>query len=540
MQDIIKGQGNIDFFPFKMSEQFTNYGIIYFKKLYGIKNGFNTKEEKIDFLNHVWFVKKPISSPDNYLFMQDSDDPFLTIKNGFRLYKGFDDTKEKKIYIFGGSRTLGIGNDNEHTCSYYLSKLIPDACIYNSSCIDESLINVYYRIINTDINDSIIILNLNINIVQYYLDGCNKILDLLNLDESNDKIQNLFYSYLKKLLEYCSLRNNKLLIFCENYCQEKPNIMRLVGDTWKDQEFHNKLKLINKIENINLIELPDECFLDFTHTNGNGQKLVAEHLKGLIDKKAFLSNNDIPDIETDLKVFYKIQELHSTSIFNSWKTLDSTQTKIEKYTEYLKSLTDSKIHKSSQKRGLIMMTCNPFTKGHLHILESLLSKVDILYVHVGDGEFYFPFDVRFNMVKEATSKNENIIILEPSEKLLSSKTIFYNYLYKEELNNLNDVRELIDFEKYAQFMYQLLIKNLDITHLCWGQEDSDKITDCYNNDMLNYIKDKINYIILDRIDGVSGTKCRKYFDSGNFKDLSEHMDERSIDVLKQYYKKIKI
>lgn len=510
------GLGNIDFTKYKLSDYFTNYAIFNFKKLYNICN--LSTQEKIDILTKLWIVDKPIVSDNSYLCMKDTNSKYITIVNGSRTYAN-QQLHENKVYLFGSSKIFGLGNDNEHCCSYYLQNMLNNITVYNCSCIDESLINVYYRIINSNIHDSVIVLNLNLNIIQYYLEFSTQILDLALRD-----IQELYNTYIYRITQYCNKRNNKLVLFCENYCNKKPNVMRLSGNIWKDTEYFDRLKLLNKIPKVNEIILSDDCFFDFCHTNPKGQMLIAKHIKELIDNEIFTV---IPLYNSP--TYYTIEELFTRSLLSTWKKQANVMDRINRYSAYLKSFN------TNGTAGLLMVTCNPVTNGHLYIIEKLASQLDVLYIHIGDGDFYFPFDVRYRMLNDSIKHLSNVILLKPSNKLLSNKIIWHNYLYKEELNDIADVRKLINFDSYAEFMFNLLVNNLKITHLCWGNEDKDKVTDCYNQDMQKYSYGKVKCLTVNRIDNISGTKCRELFKAGDFEGLKHHMSNTCIEVLREYY-----
>jgi [citrate (pro-3S)-lyase] ligase len=243
----------------------------------------------------------------------------------------------------------------------------------------------------------------------------------------------------------------------------------------KDTEYFDRLKLLNKIPKVNEIILSDDCFFDFCHTNPKGQMLIAKHIKELIDNEIFTV---IPLYNSP--TYYTIEELFTRSLLSTWKKQANVMDRINRYSAYLKSFN------TNGTAGLLMVTCNPVTNGHLYIIEKLSSQLDVLYIHIGDGDFYFPFDVRYRMLNDSIKHLSNVILLKPSNKLLSNKIIWHNYLYKEELNDIADVRKLINFDSYAEFMFNLLVDNLKITHLCWGNEDKDKVTDYYNQDMQKY------------------------------------------------------
>lgn len=54
--------------------------------------------------------------------------------------------------------------------------------------------------------------------------------------------------------------------------------------------------------------------------------------------------------------------------------------------------------------GAVVVNCNPFTNGHLYLIESAAQRVDNLYIFVvKEDRSVFPFDVRYRLVEEGVS-----------------------------------------------------------------------------------------------------------------------------------------
>ena len=84
--------------------------------------------------------------------------------------------------------------------------------------------------------------------------------------------------------------------------------------------------------------------------------------------------------------------------------------------------------------GAVVMNCNPFTNGHLYLIEQAASQVDHLYVFVvREDRSTFPFRVRERLVREGTQHIGNLTVLDTSDYAISHVT-FPAYFLKEEDN----------------------------------------------------------------------------------------------------------
>jgi [citrate (pro-3S)-lyase] ligase len=90
-------------------------------------------------------------------------------------------------------------------------------------------------------------------------------------------------------------------------------------------------------------------------------------------------------------------------------------------------------HQSLVREGLngaLVMNCNPFTLGHLHLVESASRRVENLYLFVVREErSVFPFGVRFRLVQEGVQNLDNVLLLDTSSYAISGVT-FPTYFLK--------------------------------------------------------------------------------------------------------------
>ncbi len=73
--------------------------------------------------------------------------------------------------------------------------------------------------------------------------------------------------------------------------------------------------------------------------------------------------------------------------------------------------------------GAVVVNGNPFTLGHLHLVEAAASRVDALYLFVvREDRSAFPFDARLAMARDATAALANVVVLDTSRYAVSAAT----------------------------------------------------------------------------------------------------------------------
>ncbi len=100
--------------------------------------------------------------------------------------------------------------------------------------------------------------------------------------------------------------------------------------------------------------------------------------------------------------------------------------------------------------GAVVVNCNPFTLGHQYLIESAARQVDHLYVFVVREErSFFPFEVRYQLVREGVAHLANVSILDTGDYAISGVT-FPGYFLKadDDLSALQMELDLLLFAKH--------------------------------------------------------------------------------------------
>lgn len=182
--------------------------------------------------------------------------------------------------------------------------------------------------------------------------------------------------------------------------------------------------------------------------------------------------------------------------------------------ELKKSKTDAK------KTAGIVMNANPFTNGHLYLIETAARENDILHIFVLSEDLsLFPSKVRFDLVKMGTSHLKNVFVHETGDYMVSAKT-FPSYFLKE-----NDDVTYVQASLDALIFKNHIAKSLGITHRYVGEEPLSPATNIYNQALKNVFGNDLKLTIIKRKETnnevISASRVRKLFKGNLMEQIHE-------------------
>ena len=128
--------------------------------------------------------------------------------------------------------------------------------------------------------------------------------------------------------------------------------------------------------------------------------------------------------------------------------------------------------------GALVMNCNPFTLGHLHLVEYAAAKVVKLYIFVvEEDKSEFPFADRIELVRQGVKNFSNVEVL-PSGKFIISQQTFSGYFNKAELQDV-----AVDSSEDVEIFAKEIAPTLGTTVRFAGEEPQDNVTRQYNETM---------------------------------------------------------
>lgn len=124
--------------------------------------------------------------------------------------------------------------------------------------------------------------------------------------------------------------------------------------------------------------------------------------------------------------------------------------------------------------GAIVMNANPFTKGHLFLIEQAAAVTDRLHLFmVSDNSSAIPFSVRERLIKENTAAFSGLVYHRTDDYLISSAT-FPAYFLKDSDEAIR-VQAALDAALFTR-----IADTLHITHRFVGDEPFSRVTGLYN------------------------------------------------------------
>lgn len=161
-----------------------------------------------------------------------------------------------------------------------------------------------------------------------------------------------------------------------------------------------------------------------------------------------------------------------------------------------------------QKIASIVMNANPFTKGHLYLVETAARENDVVHLFVlSEDASIFPAKDRFELVKKGVSHLKNVYVKSTGNYMVSSAT-FPSYFLKEE-SNVTKIHATLDATIFKNWIAPAL--NINIRYV--GEEPYSEATNIYNESMKEVFNNRIKLIILPRKDEdgeiISASKVRR-------------------------------
>lgn len=181
--------------------------------------------------------------------------------------------------------------------------------------------------------------------------------------------------------------------------------------------------------------------------------------------------------------------------------------------------------------GAIVMNANPFTIGHMRLVEYASSMVDRLYIFVVEEDAsFFSFKERFDMVVQGTKDISNVIVLPSGNFMISNKT-FYAYFTKD-IDNGKKIDASYDILIFARY----IVPYFGIKKRFVGDEPLDQVTAQYNEQMKtilpHYGCELIEISRFKNSNGVvSGSTVRKAIQEKKIDDLRHLLPKTSFEYI---------
>ncbi|MFT9497516.1 [citrate (pro-3S)-lyase] ligase [Anaerosolibacter sp.] len=225
-------------------------------------------------------------------------------------------------------------------------------------------------------------------------------------------------------------------------------------------------------------------------------------------------------------MFYELGFHKIAEVPNSVMLMENHPAGIKNFIEEIK-----KQNKSGQKISAVIMNCNPFTLGHLYLIEKAARESDILHIFVvWEERSSFPAEVRYRLIEEGTKHLSNIVLHKGKDYIISSAT-FPTYFIKE-YQRVVEIHASLDLEIFRSY----IAPALGITKRFIGEEPYCPVTRTYNRIMKEYLPQKgIEVVEIPRLhrgeNAISASQVRRYIREGDVDKTQRFVPKTTYEFL---------
>jgi [citrate (pro-3S)-lyase] ligase len=186
---------------------------------------------------------------------------------------------------------------------------------------------------------------------------------------------------------------------------------------------------------------------------------------------------------------------------------------------------------SPGRNGAVVINGNPFTRGHLHLVETAAARVETLYLFVvREEQSVFPFSVRLRLARESTRHIANLKLLDTSRYAVSAGT-FPSYFLKT-LDDAAYSQMQIDLRLFAE----RIAPYFGIKARFAGREPYSATTSAYNRTMAEVLPEYgLEFTEIPRAEWaegfISATTVRQALTRGDLTRMAELVPEPTLRFL---------
>lgn len=206
------------------------------------------------------------------------------------------------------------------------------------------------------------------------------------------------------------------------------------------------------------------------------------------------------------------------------------ENKSDGFSSYLENLSKES-PETSGTAAAIVLNANPFTRGHLYLVEYAARECDLLHLFIVSEEMsLFPFAVRERLVRAGTAHLNNVICHASGPYIVSQST-FPSYFQKDE-DAVIESHAKLDIAVFTR-----IAAALGITRRYVGSEHASRVTRLYNEIMQTELpKADIECRIIPRreISGapISASNVRRAIKDGDLAAIAQLVPETTLAYLK--------
>ena len=188
--------------------------------------------------------------------------------------------------------------------------------------------------------------------------------------------------------------------------------------------------------------------------------------------------------------------------------------------------------------GAIVMNCNPFTLGHLHLIESALQQVDSLYLFILQEDLSeFKLNDRMEMLRQGVAPwGDRVKVFAGGNYIISTHT-FPEYFEKAEFAD-----QKVDSDMDLVIFGSSIAPALNIKRRFVGEEPYCNITRQYNETMKQFLPVMgIKVVEIPRLSqdnvAISASLVRQHLQNGQWEQVRKLVPHTTHDYLRKHFRK---
>jgi [citrate (pro-3S)-lyase] ligase len=131
----------------------------------------------------------------------------------------------------------------------------------------------------------------------------------------------------------------------------------------------------------------------------------------------------------------------------------------------------------------LVMNCNPFTLGHLHLVRTAASRSSRVFLFVvAEEASSFPYATRLRLVREGTTEFPNVVVI-PGNEYIVSRATFPTYFLKDKAGAAAEIHARLDVDIFGRH----IAPAVGATRRFIGEEPYSEVTAIYNRVMKKWL-----------------------------------------------------
>lgn len=105
----------------------------------------------------------------------------------------------------------------------------------------------------------------------------------------------------------------------------------------------------------------------------------------------------------------------------------------------------------------VVVNCNPFTSGHLYLIEKAASENEWVYLFVVQEDLsVFPFEIRWDLIKKGTAHLHNVVMVKGGDYIVSGAVFPAYFLKNENVSDIMKAQAELDVSIFARYVVPVL------------------------------------------------------------------------------------